>query len=85
MITIEKYREYFVCDDGAITKNAPICLKCTEDKFQECLRKNEGCEEFQKQATERGWNSEGGDDLKKQTEVWYWTHYLENDNSWGDA
>ncbi|TAL62073.1 MAG: hypothetical protein EPN88_13730 [Bacteroidetes bacterium] len=58
MITLNKYREYFIMDDGAIAKNAPLCFHCTQEKFEVCMKNNMGCEEFNKMAKERGWQDD---------------------------
>jgi len=55
MITLEKYKSYFINDDGEFMKYSPSCIHCTEEKFKECLKKDKGCDEFNKMAIERGW------------------------------
>lgn len=58
MITLKKYKSYFRLDDGGFSNNAPPCIKCTEEKFRECLKRDDGCKDFNKKAQERGWQSD---------------------------
>jgi hypothetical protein len=58
MITLKKYKSYFRLDDGGFSKNAPVCVRCNEEKFKECLSNNIGCDEYNKQAQERGWQND---------------------------
>lgn len=58
MITLEKYKTYFRLDDGVFVKNVPPCVYCTELNFNECLKTNEGCEDFNIIAKRRGWQSD---------------------------
>jgi hypothetical protein len=58
MITLKKYKSYFINDDGGYMKYSPPCMKCTEEKFRECLKKDKGCDAFHKLATERGWDKD---------------------------
>jgi len=54
--TLEIYKSCFQKDDGTYVKNSPPCIHCTEEKFAECLKRQEGCDEFKIIARNRGWD-----------------------------
>lgn len=57
-LTWEVYKSCFRNEDGSYVKNAPPCINCTEDKFIECLGRQDGCGLFKQIAKERGWIEE---------------------------